>query len=114
MALQPDLRAFIVAGSPDAPHTMDIFSGSNSIVRCGCPRDADPCVRSAVDFICPYSAKMGLAIDTFLRKAFAPGGQYAGKVKIILRQQVQPWHASGLFLHEAALAVRLQSSRVDP
>jgi len=88
MALQPDLKPFVVAGAHNAPHTLDIF----------------------MDFICPYSAKMGLAIDTFLRPAFASGGQFDGKVKIILRQQLQPWHASGTFLHEAALAV----ARVAP
>ncbi|TCD62091.1 hypothetical protein EIP91_007491 [Steccherinum ochraceum] len=88
MALQPNLKAFIVAGPHDAPHTLDIF----------------------MDFICPYSAKMALAIDTFLKPTFEPGGQFAGKVKVILRQQVQPWHASGLFLHEAVLAV----ARVAP
>jgi hypothetical protein len=25
MALQPSLRALIIAGRPDAPHTLDIF-----------------------------------------------------------------------------------------
>ncbi|THH30471.1 hypothetical protein EUX98_g3718 [Antrodiella citrinella] len=88
MALQPDLKPFIVAGAHDAPHTLDIF----------------------MDFICPYSAKMGTAIETVLKPAFAPGGKFGGKVKVILRQQLQPWHGSGLFLHEAALAV----ARVAP
>ena len=36
----------------------------------------------------------------------APGGAYAGKVKVILRLHPQPWHAVSTLVHEAALAVR--------
>ncbi|TCD67508.1 hypothetical protein EIP91_012313 [Steccherinum ochraceum] len=88
MALQPTLRPFIIAGNPDAPHTLDIF----------------------LDYVCPFSAKIALIIDSVLRPAFAPGGKYAGKVKVIFRQQVQPWHGSSTFVHEAGLAV----ARVAP
>jgi len=88
MALQPTLRPFIIAGSHDAPHTLDIF----------------------LDYVCPFSAKLSLAIDSVLRPLFAPGGKYAGKVKVIFRQQVQPWHGSSTFVHEAGLAV----ARVSP
>jgi len=83
MALQPSLRPLIVAGIPDAPHTLDIF----------------------LDYVCPFSAKMSLAIDSVLKPLFAQGGKYDGKVKVIVRLQVQPWHASSTFTHEAALAV---------
>ncbi|THH28422.1 hypothetical protein EUX98_g5767 [Antrodiella citrinella] len=88
MALQPTLRPFIIAGTHDAPHTLDIF----------------------LDYVCPFSAKISLAIDSVLKPLFAPGGKYAGKVKIIFRQQVQPWHGSSTFVHEAGLAV----ARVAP
>ena len=44
--------------------------------------------------------------STFQVQARAPGGQYDGKVKVIFRNQVQPWHASSTFVHEAGLAVR--------
>ncbi|KAF9025876.1 hypothetical protein BDZ89DRAFT_1102199 [Hymenopellis radicata] len=77
MALQPSLRPFIVAGRYDAPHTLEIF----------------------LDYVCPFSAKMALAIDS-----------YDGKVKAIIRLQVQPWHGASTFTHEAALAV----ARVSP
>jgi protein-disulfide isomerase len=30
---------------------------------------------------------------------------YPGKVQLIFRQQVQPWHASSTIVHEAAIAV---------
>ncbi|KAJ7827651.1 hypothetical protein B0H14DRAFT_2813944 [Mycena olivaceomarginata] len=83
MALQPSLRPLIIAGTADAPHTLDIF----------------------LDYVCPFSAKLSLAIDSVLVPLLGPGGRYHGKVKAIFRPQVQPWHASSTFVHEAGLAV---------
>ncbi|EGO02389.1 hypothetical protein SERLA73DRAFT_86683 [Serpula lacrymans var. lacrymans S7.3] len=88
MALQPSLRPLIIAGSHDAPHTLDIF----------------------LDYVCPYSAKLSLAINNVLKPLLDAGGKYDGKVKAIIRLQVQPWHASSTFTHEAGLAV----ARVSP
>ncbi|OSD04554.1 hypothetical protein PYCCODRAFT_1433422 [Trametes coccinea BRFM310] len=89
MALQPSLQsALVIAGKYDAPHTLDIF----------------------LDYVCPFSAKLALAIDDVLKPLFAPEGKYAGKVKVIFRNQVQPWHGSSTFVHEAGLAV----ARVAP
>lgn len=88
MALQPSLRPLIIAGSPAAPQTLEVF----------------------LDYVCPFSAKLARAIDSVLVPLFAPGGQYDGKVKVIFRNQVQPWHASSTFVHEAGLAV----ARVAP
>lgn len=53
---------------------------------------------------------MALTIDSVLKPLLAPGGKYAGKVKAIIRLQVQPWHASSTLTHESALAV----ARVSP
>ncbi|KAH8827726.1 hypothetical protein DL96DRAFT_1600088 [Flagelloscypha sp. PMI_526] len=84
MALPASLSPVIVAGSPVAPHTVEIF----------------------LDYVCPFSAKISLnAIDPFLRPSFADTGKWAGKVKVIFRHQVQPWHASSTLVHEASLAV---------
>ncbi|KAI0677263.1 hypothetical protein C8Q78DRAFT_1073984 [Trametes maxima] len=84
MALQPSFqRALVIAGQYDAPHTLEVF----------------------LDYVCPFSAKIALAIDNVLKPHFAPNGKYAGKVKVIFRNQVQPWHASSTFVHEAGLAV---------
>ncbi|KAI0732846.1 hypothetical protein C8Q72DRAFT_773723 [Fomitopsis betulina] len=83
MALQPSLRPLIIAGNPNAPHTLDIF----------------------LDYVCPFSAKLSLAIDSVLVPLLGPGGKYDGKVKAIFRPQVQPWHGSSTFVHEAGLAV---------
>ncbi|KAF9816519.1 hypothetical protein IEO21_04047 [Rhodonia placenta] len=88
MALQPSLRGLVIAGTWDSPHTLDIF----------------------LDYVCPYSAKIALAIDGVLKPLLGPGGKYAGKVKVIFRPQVQPWHASSTYVHEAGLAV----ARVAP
>lgn len=48
---------------------------------------------------------MCLAIDGVLKPLFAIGGKYHGKVKAIVRLQVQPWHGSSTFTHEAGIAV---------
>jgi len=83
MALQPLLRPLIVAGQPNAPHTLDIF----------------------LDYVCPYSAKMSQTIDTVLKPLLGTGGKYDGKVKVVFRPQVQPWHSASTLVHEAGLAV---------
>ncbi|KAG1766365.1 hypothetical protein EV702DRAFT_1150238 [Suillus placidus] len=83
MALQPSLRPTIIAGAHDAPHTLDIF----------------------LDYVCPFSAKLSLAIDSILKPLVDAGGLYYGKVKVIMRLQVQPWHATSTYTHEAGLAV---------
>lgn len=51
------------------------------------------------------SAKLSLAIDNVLKPLVDVGGEYYGKVKVIMRLQVQPWHATSTFTHEAGLAV---------
>ncbi|KAL4076386.1 hypothetical protein J3A83DRAFT_4227027 [Scleroderma citrinum] len=88
MALQPTLRPMVIGGHYEAPHTLDVF----------------------LDYVCPFSAKMSRAIDTVLKPLVDNGGKYDGKIKIIMRLQVQPWHASSTYTHEAGLAV----ARVAP
>ena len=44
-------------------------------------------------------------VDAVLKPWFDEGGNYYRKVKLIVRLQVQPWHATSTFTHEAALAV---------
>ncbi|KZV86827.1 hypothetical protein EXIGLDRAFT_680576 [Exidia glandulosa HHB12029] len=85
MALQPSLNPLLIIGSHTAPHTLDFF----------------------LDFVCPYSKKAAQnGIDTVLKgKLLAPGGKFNGKVKVILRLHVQPWHVGSQLTHESALAV---------
>ncbi|KAI0032931.1 thioredoxin-like protein [Vararia minispora EC-137] len=83
MALQPSLKSLIIAGSPGSPHTLELF----------------------LDYVCPFSRKMTLVVNSVLKPLFDEGGKYSGKVKVIFRNQVQPWHASSTFVHEAGIAV---------
>jgi len=55
------------------------------------------------------SAKFSRAIDNYIVPLISPGGKYDGKIKVVFRLQVQPWHASSTLTHEAGLAV-LKSS----
>ena len=48
---------------------------------------------------------MANKVETILRPLLGPGSKYDGKVKVIFRLQVQPWHASSTLTHEAGLAV---------
>jgi hypothetical protein len=48
---------------------------------------------------------MSRAIDNVLKPLLDKGGEYEGKIKAIFRPQVQPWHGSSTFTHEAGLAV---------
>lgn len=59
----------------------------------------------SVDYVCPFSAKLSLAINSVLLPLLGPNGKYDGKVKVIFRNHVQPWHAASTFTHEASLAV---------
>ncbi|EIN10972.1 hypothetical protein PUNSTDRAFT_65327 [Punctularia strigosozonata HHB-11173 SS5] len=88
MALQPSLRPLIIIGKQEAPHTLEFY----------------------LDYVCPFSAKISRVIDGVLKPLFEIGGKYDGKVKVIFRPQVQPWHATSTFVHEAGLAV----ARVSP
>ncbi|CUA66738.1 hypothetical protein RSOLAG22IIIB_00185 [Rhizoctonia solani] len=82
MSLQPSL-SFLTIGNPASPHTLELY----------------------IDFICPFSAKIFVnAVDQVLKPLFTEG-KYAGRAKLVLRLQPQPWHGSSTFTHEAALAV---------
>jgi hypothetical protein len=55
------------------------------------------------------SRKLSVAINTIVKPLVERDGKYEGKIKIIFRNQVQPWHGSSTFTHEAGLAVRSSS-----
>jgi len=56
------------------------------------------------------SGKIAATIDKVLKPLVESGGRYEGKIKIIFRNQVQPWHHSSTLTHEAGLA----AARVTP
>jgi len=70
-------------GVPKALHTLEIY----------------------LDYVCPFSAKMFLKLDTSIFSLIARNPALAGKVQFIFRQQIQPWHPSSTLTHEAAIAV---------
>lgn len=62
-----------------------------------------------------HSAKLAInGVDAVLKPLLSPGGKYAGKVKVVIRLQVQPWHGASTFTHEAGLAVRSCHQRSPP
>ncbi|KZT62109.1 hypothetical protein CALCODRAFT_490277 [Calocera cornea HHB12733] len=88
MALQPSLHA-LQLGVPGAPSTLELY----------------------IDYVCPFTAKLVKnALVPIILPLISKGGKYEGKIKVILRLTPQPWHASSMLLHEAALA----AARVAP
>jgi len=86
MALQPSLSPFLI-GNKSAPHTLEFW----------------------YDIVCPFSKKSYKTTYEVLTP-WVTDGPLKDKVKIILRLQPQPWHASSMVTHEAVLAV----ARVAP
>jgi len=85
MALNPAFAGqAVLAGSstpPQVPHTIELF----------------------LDYVCPFSAKMWRTLSTSVFPTL--GAKHSGRVRFILRQQIQPWHPSSTLVHEAAAAV---------
>ena len=87
MALPPKfsgqlLTTSLSTSSTSSPHTLEIF----------------------LDYVCPFSAKIfntfyNHVFPTIKQKYTSPG------IRIILRQQIQPWHPSSTLVHEAGAAV---------
>ncbi|KAL8815298.1 MAG: hypothetical protein Q9223_005552 [Gallowayella weberi] len=68
-------------GVPKAVHTLELF----------------------LDYVCPFSAKMFLTLSSSILPLIPQ--KYPGKLRIIFRQQIQPWHPSSTLVHEAGTAV---------
>ncbi|KAL8839135.1 MAG: hypothetical protein Q9176_004638 [Flavoplaca citrina] len=93
MALAPKFagQAYSADVTPKVVHTLELF----------------------LDYVCPFSAKMFLTLNASILPLIPQ--QYAGKLQIIFRQQIQPWHPSSTLVHEAALAVlRLSPEKFYP
>jgi hypothetical protein len=58
------------------------------------------------------SRKLTNNFNASVKPLIENGGKYDGKVKAIIRQQVQPWHGSSTFVHEVALAVSFSKPRL--
>ncbi|OBT69904.1 hypothetical protein VE03_00598 [Pseudogymnoascus sp. 23342-1-I1] len=60
------------------------------------------------DYVCPFSKKQ---FETIYEKVFPIiKTKYTGRINVVFRQQVQPWHPSSTLVHEAAVA----ALRLDP
>ena len=57
---------------------------------------------------------MANKVETILKPLLGSGSKYEGKVKVIVRLHVQPWHASSTLTHEAGLAVSPKSLTLSP
>ena len=87
MALPPKfsgqlLTTSLSTSSTSSPHTLELY----------------------LDYVCPFSAKIfntfyNHVFPTIKQKYTSPG------IRIILRQQIQPWHPSSTLVHEAGAAV---------
>lgn len=61
-------------------------------------------VECFLDLNCPFSRK---AFKTVVDGPDAVAQAYAGQpVQFVLQQVIQPWHPTGCYMHEAALAVK--------
>ncbi|RMZ91449.1 hypothetical protein DV736_g1314, partial [Chaetothyriales sp. CBS 134916] len=68
--------------TPTSPHTLELY----------------------LDYVCPFSAKLfntfyNHVYPTLRAKYSSPG------IRVIFRQQIQPWHPSSTLVHEAGAAV---------
>ncbi|KFY78934.1 hypothetical protein V499_02018 [Pseudogymnoascus sp. VKM F-103] len=61
-----------------------------------------------LDYVCPFSKKQ---FETLYEKVFPIiKTKYTGRINVVFRQQVQPWHPSSTLVHEAGVA----ALRLDP
>ncbi|KJX92593.1 hypothetical protein TI39_contig5839g00002 [Zymoseptoria brevis] len=83
MALAPKFagQKLVAAANPETLHTLELF----------------------LDYVCPFSKKM---FDTVYDNVYPViKKKYPGKVQLIFRQVIQPWHPSSTLVHEAGVAV---------
>ncbi|QDS68391.1 hypothetical protein FKW77_010758 [Venturia effusa] len=83
MALNPKFGGQILAAGvkPKTIHTLELY----------------------LDYVCPFSKKM---FDTVYDKVLPTiTTKYSGKLQLVFRQQIQPWHPSSTLVHEAGVAV---------
>ncbi|KAK7743335.1 hypothetical protein SLS62_010658 [Diatrype stigma] len=58
-----------------------------------------------LDYVCPFSAKQFHTLYHVVGPLVREHPQWASRLQIVFRQQVQPWHPSSTLVHEAAVAV---------
>ena len=83
MALPPKFAGQLLSSpATSAPHTLELY----------------------LDYVCPFSAKLFKtfydSVRPLIEKKYTKPG-----VRVIFRQQIQPWHPSSTLVHEAGVAV---------
>lgn len=58
---------------------------------------------SDLDYVCPFSAILFNTLYTSVLPTIQ--SKYDGKLQIVFRQQIQPWHPSSTLTHETGVAV---------
>ncbi|KAF8940657.1 hypothetical protein EDD21DRAFT_375990 [Dissophora ornata] len=86
MSLPPQYSGHRIAGTPDASHTLELY----------------------LDYVCPFSAKIWNQVYNNVLPWLAEN--HPGRVQVIVRNQIQPWHPASILTAEAALAVE----KLDP
>lgn len=84
MALPPKFSGQLMASSSsnEAKHTIELY----------------------LDYVCPFSAKLFKTFYSSVRPLIESKYTTPG-VRVIFRQQIQPWHPSSTLVHEAGAAV---------
>jgi protein-disulfide isomerase len=83
MALNPKYagQKLVKGVTPQAIHTLELY----------------------LDYVCPFSKKMFVQLYNNVLPTIE--SKYAGRLQLIFRQQIQPWHPSSTLTHEAGAAV---------
>ncbi|KAG0033474.1 hypothetical protein BGZ82_006090 [Podila clonocystis] len=81
MSLPPKYSGHRIAGVSAAEHTLELY----------------------LDYVCPFSAKIWNQVYHHVVPWLEQ--EHPGKVQVIVRNQIQPWHPSSTLTAEAALAV---------
>ncbi len=109
MALPPKFAGQMVAtGGMEVKHTLELCTLLQSSLPRNLPSPslflASTDTPTDLDYVCPFSAKMFNTIHThvspLIKKKYTDPG-----VRIIFRQQIQPWHPSSTLVHESGAAI---------
>ncbi|RMD39898.1 hypothetical protein DV735_g5229, partial [Chaetothyriales sp. CBS 134920] len=69
--------------TPTTPHTLELY----------------------LDYVCPFSAKLFNTFYNHVYPTLATAKYSSPGIRVIFRQQIQPWHPSSTLVHEAGVAV---------
>ncbi|KAG0227373.1 hypothetical protein BGW41_003846 [Actinomortierella wolfii] len=87
MALPPQYAGHRISGTAASPHTLELY----------------------LDYVCPFSAKIWNQVFNHVLPWVEK--EYPGRLQVIVRNQIQPWHPTSTIVAEAALAVEKTDGR---